>query len=125
MYPEGCGHISYAARCGGEACLVGYGAGVNSIFGRNGKSSLISHFLSSLSTQLSPPSLIFLIGLPQVSSSTIVEEVATSLSTFVQTPSHFAGLSSCDMSGMYVGHFGNRVPGESLCSSSREHLKIL
>ncbi|KAM7507371.1 hypothetical protein LguiA_017824 [Lonicera macranthoides] len=40
-------------------------------------------------------------------------EVATSLSTFVQTPSHFAGLSSSDMSGMYVGHLGNRE-GQSL-----------
>ncbi|KAM7520482.1 hypothetical protein LguiB_019444 [Lonicera macranthoides] len=99
MYPEGCGHISYAAQ---------------------------RHVAVHISNQVHcSKGELKSTGLPQVSSSTIVEEVATSLSTFVQTPSHFAGLSSCDMSGMYVGHFGNRVPGESLCSSSREHLKIL
>lgn len=66
------------------------------------------------------PSSRFVMGLPQVSSSNIAEEVAASLSTFVQTPSRFVGVSSCDMSGMYVGHLSNRMPGDLTCTSSRE-----
>jgi hypothetical protein len=54
-------------------------------------------------------------GLPQLSSTATSEEVVTSLSTFVQTPSRFAGLSSCDMSGIYLA---NQVPVDHLCSSS-------
>ncbi|XP_076891809.1 uncharacterized protein LOC143543352 isoform X2 [Bidens hawaiensis] len=46
-------------------------------------------------------------GLPQASSSKIAEEVTTSFNTAVQSPPHFHGLSTCDMSGMHV----NRVPG--------------
>ncbi|KAF5793023.1 hypothetical protein HanXRQr2_Chr09g0412651 [Helianthus annuus] len=46
-------------------------------------------------------------GLPQASSSKLAEEVTASFSTSVQSPPHFHGLSSCDMSGMHV----TRVPG--------------
>ncbi|KAK9066365.1 hypothetical protein SSX86_013687 [Deinandra increscens subsp. villosa] len=46
-------------------------------------------------------------GLPQASSSKVTEDVTASLSTSVQSPPHFHGLSSCDMSGMHVNH----VPG--------------
>ncbi|WOG89242.1 hypothetical protein DCAR_0208479 [Daucus carota subsp. sativus] len=57
-------------------------------------------------------------GLPQVSSANTADEVAVSLSTFVQTPSRFGGGSSCDMSGMCVGSFGNRMPGDLICGTS-------
>ncbi|XP_074325838.1 uncharacterized protein LOC141663888 [Apium graveolens] len=59
-------------------------------------------------------------GLPQVPSTTIADEVAVSLSTFVQTPSQFGGGSSCDMSGMCLGNFGHRVPGDTICVTSNE-----
>lgn len=47
-------------------------------------------------------------GLPQVSSSKITEEVTASFGTSVQSPPRFNNLSTCDMSGMHV----NRVSGE-------------
>lgn len=51
-------------------------------------------------------------GLPQLSSGHIPEEITASFSAFPQSPSHCHCMSSCDMSGMHVGHLGSRVPAE-------------
>ncbi|XP_055825269.1 uncharacterized protein LOC129893873 [Solanum dulcamara] len=59
-------------------------------------------------------------GLPQVPSSNIAEEVATSLSTFVQTPARFASMSSCDMSGMHISCLSNRTSADFSFVSSRD-----
>ncbi|XP_052175953.1 uncharacterized protein LOC127790465 [Diospyros lotus] len=61
-------------------------------------------------------------GLPQASSSRIVEEVAASLSTFVHTPTRLVSLSSCDLTGAHVGYSGNQVLGDFPYSSSREDM---
>ncbi|XP_059644665.1 uncharacterized protein LOC132286357 [Cornus florida] len=58
-------------------------------------------------------------GLPQVSSSRIAEEVAA-LSTFVQTPPRLVAVSSCDLSGMHVTHPGHRIPGDLPFASLKE-----
>ncbi|KAF8378050.1 hypothetical protein HHK36_029384 [Tetracentron sinense] len=56
-------------------------------------------------------------GLPQVSSSKIADEVAVSLSTFVQSPPQFLNVSSRDFNGIYGGSMSNRMSGDIPCSS--------
>ncbi|XP_019052496.1 PREDICTED: uncharacterized protein LOC104592792 isoform X2 [Nelumbo nucifera] len=57
-------------------------------------------------------------GLPQVSLSTITDEVTASLSTFAQHPPRFASESSCDLDGMHGGSTVNRVSVDFPCTSS-------
>ncbi|KAL8118516.1 hypothetical protein AgCh_016148 [Apium graveolens] len=59
-------------------------------------------------------------GLPHVPSTSIADEVALSLSTFVQIPSQFVGGSSCDVSGTCLNFFGNRMPEDMICTTSNE-----
>ncbi|XXG41712.1 hypothetical protein AAC387_Pa01g2123 [Persea americana] len=54
-------------------------------------------------------------GLP--SSNNIADEVVTTLSTFVQNPPWFAGISSCDLDGMHEVSAGNRMLGDFSCSA--------
>lgn len=54
-------------------------------------------------------------GLPQVSTSKIADEVTASLSTFAQSPPHFGGISTCDLDGLEGT--GSSATREFPCSS--------
>ncbi|KAJ4974846.1 hypothetical protein NE237_008020 [Protea cynaroides] len=56
-------------------------------------------------------------GLPQVSSSKIAEEVAASLSSIVQNPPRFGSVSSCDLDGIQMGVAVNCTKGDFPYSS--------
>ncbi|KAG5234310.1 EXCESS MICROSPOROCYTES [Salix suchowensis] len=63
-------------------------------------------------------------GLPQLSSSSIAEEVATSFSTIVQASPQIVGVSSCDLSGIHGANLGHRrqieMPWNSFTDSQRK-----
>ncbi|XP_057482288.1 uncharacterized protein LOC130769117 [Actinidia eriantha] len=61
-------------------------------------------------------------GLPQVPSSGTAEEAAGPLSTFLGSPPHFLGVSTCDLDGMQVGSI-SRTVGDSSCSSLEDFEK--
>ncbi|XP_021616309.1 uncharacterized protein LOC110617666 isoform X3 [Manihot esculenta] len=57
-------------------------------------------------------------GLPQVSSGSIAEEMAVSLSTLVPAPPQIVGVSCCDLGGMQGGaNLGNRMQMDFQCPS--------
>ncbi|XP_057982611.1 uncharacterized protein LOC131167750 isoform X2 [Malania oleifera] len=56
-------------------------------------------------------------GLPQVSSSESVEDVVAPLSSFLQSPPHITGVSTCDLDGLSEVNMGQEC-GDSQCSSS-------
>ncbi|KAK8560174.1 hypothetical protein V6N13_061239 [Hibiscus sabdariffa] len=70
-------------------------------------------------------------GLSQVSSSGVAEEVAASLCTFVQTPHRIVSLSNCDLIRMNGGNLGNQIQvdfprssfGDLRIKTSGEHPK--
>ncbi|KAK9018834.1 hypothetical protein V6N11_033880 [Hibiscus sabdariffa] len=62
-------------------------------------------------------------GLSQVSSSGVAEEVAASLCTFVQTPHRIGSVSNCDLIRMHGGNLGNQIQVD-LPSSSFGDLRI-
>ncbi|GMJ13679.1 hypothetical protein like AT3G26890 [Hibiscus trionum] len=70
-------------------------------------------------------------GLSQVSSSGIAEEVTASLCTFVQTPHRIVSVSNCDLIRMHGGNLGNQIQvdlprstfGDFRTKTSGEHPK--
>ncbi|KAK9045733.1 hypothetical protein V6N11_051641 [Hibiscus sabdariffa] len=70
-------------------------------------------------------------GLSQVSSSGVAEEVAASLCTFVQTPHRIVSVSNCDLIRMHGGNLGNQIQvdfprssfGDLRIKTSGEHPK--
>lgn len=64
-------------------------------------------------------------GVPQVATNNYAEEVATSLSTFAQTPARFVATSNCDMTGVHIGQVSSRTTTDFACTSSREDPDIL
>ncbi|KNA06586.1 hypothetical protein SOVF_179640, partial [Spinacia oleracea] len=57
-------------------------------------------------------------GLPQMTTSSVAEEVAASLSTLVQSPQRLSGLSPYDMNGgMHGTNMSNFIPGSFPCAS--------
>ncbi|KAK4414105.1 hypothetical protein Salat_2823300 [Sesamum alatum] len=62
-------------------------------------------------------------GLPQVPSGKISEEVSASMSTIMQIPARFGGVGNFGVSEMHVRNLSNRTSGDLQCTSSREQPK--
>ncbi|OVA09632.1 protein of unknown function DUF4210 [Macleaya cordata] len=56
-------------------------------------------------------------GLPQVAPTKFGDEVAASVSTFVQTLPQFTGSSNCDLDRNHGANMGDRIAGDFPCSS--------
>ncbi|KAL8478479.1 hypothetical protein ACS0TY_030392 [Phlomoides rotata] len=62
-------------------------------------------------------------GLPQVTSGNISEEVSTTVSTIMQIPARFGGPGSFGASEKHVRHLSHRMPDDFPCTSLREPVK--
>lgn len=63
-------------------------------------------------------------GLPQVTTNSIAEEVAASLSTLVQPPQRVSGLSTYDMNGVLGTNMSNLTSENFPCASLGDFQEI-
>lgn len=62
-------------------------------------------------------------GLPQVPSGNVADEVSTSVSSMMQIPTRFGAAGSFGVSERHIKQLSNRMPGDFPCSSFGEYAK--